>query len=85
MQAIAAGPSAPVERSGTRHGRMRRCWLPSSPIACRAALIRVPSTESETMPSRQTAPKISLRLTTLSRLSIGKMQQVEDCGPRDRS
>ena len=49
---------------------MSRCAVPSSPIAVRAALMRLLRVDSETMRPCQTASSTSSRLTTRSRLRI---------------
>ncbi len=57
-----------------------RCDLPSSPIACRAAFTRLESAASETMRPRQTASRISSRLTTRSRFSTRYTSSAKTCG-----
>ena len=57
--------------------RIRRCSLPLSPRALRAALMRLSSVESETMRPPQTEAMRSSLLTTRSRFSIEIDQKVE--------
>src|SRR5262249_22209891 len=59
--------------------RMRRCCSPLSPMARRAALMRLARVESDTMrPSHTPAIKSSL-LTTRSRLRIRKTMRAKTC------
>ena len=74
-EAVSAGftcsVTVPVNRKPLRAMvRISRCASPLSPIALRAALMRVASVESETMRPPQTEAMRSSLLTTRSRFCI---------------
>ena len=70
--------TSPTKRSPLRAMVRIRCWsLPLSPIALRAALMRLVSVESDTIRPPQTAAIRSSLLTTRSRFSTRIDQQIE--------
>src|SRR5437762_1560144 len=60
--------------------RMSRCSLPVSPITRRAALMRLPKVDSETIRPPQTEASRSSLLTTRSRLPTRKTKRSNTCG-----
>ena len=75
---LASSRTAPTKRRPLRASVLiRRCSAPLSPIAHRAALIRVVSVDSETMRPPQIAATRSSLLATRSRFLIKIGQQVE--------
>ena len=81
LRRAAASVDLPTKRIPLRGKvRIRRCASPLSPMALRAALIRLVRVDSETIRPPHTASSRSSLVTTRSRLRIRCTSRSKTCG-----